>query len=122
MNESGFIRAVHAKLPQSIYRWKISDRFSAGVADAYYSSNKADLWIEYKFYKEGLPKNVTPNLSKLQIKWLNERCDEGRDVYVVVASPTQCLLYSNKDWNHSKPSTAAVTRTEFVNWIIEKLC
>lgn len=122
MNESGFIRALHAKLPKEIYRWKISDRFSSGVADAYYSSPKADLWIEYKYYKDGLPKNVTPNLSALQIKWLNARHDEGRKVYVIVGSPTDCLIYENKEWNSSKPKTQAVPRKDILKWITQQLC
>jgi hypothetical protein len=122
MNESGFIRAVHSKLPKSIYRWKVSDRFSAGVADAYYSSKKADLWIEYKYYKDGLPKTVTPNLSKLQIKWLNERHDEGRNVFVIVGSPTTCLIYKDKEWNSSKANAQAISRQELINWISNQLC
>lgn len=122
MNESGFIRAVHAKLPKEIYRWKVSDRFSAGVADAYYSSAKADLWIEYKYYPKGLPKNVKPNLSQLQLKWLSERYQEGRSVYVVVGSPNDCLLYLDKSWESSKPRTEAIPRETLIKWITSQLC
>ena len=122
MNESGFIRALHTKLPPEIYRWKVSDRFSAGVADAYYSSSKADLWIEYKFYKEGLPKTVKPAISKLQQRWLNARYEEGRNVYVVVGSPTLCLIYKDKEWNKSKLSTNGITRNDLINWMTTVLC
>lgn len=122
MNESGFIRAVHDKLPREIYCWKVSDRFSAGVADAYYSSKSGDLWIEYKFYKEELPKNVRPNLSELQKRWLNERYDEGRKVFVVVGSPKDCLVYQDKEWMNSKPKTEAISRKELIQWMTSKLC
>ncbi len=122
MNESGFIRALHQKLPPEIYRWKVSDRFSAGVADAYYSSSKADLWIEYKFYKDGLPRTVKPAISKLQQRWLNARYDEGRNVFVVVGSPTLCLIYKDKEWNKSKLSTTGITRNDLLIWMTTELC
>lgn len=122
MNESGFIRALHKRLPSKIYCWKISDRFSAGVADAYYSSDKTDLWVEYKFYPKGLPAKTKPKLSKLQIKWLEERHNEGRNVYVIVGSPDKCLLFSNKEWTTHKPLTAAVSRDEIINWFTGQLC
>lgn len=122
MNESGFIAAVNKKLPPSIYRWKTSDRYTAGVADVYYSSPKKDIWIEYKFYPEKLPKNVKPNLTELQKQWLNDRYDEGREVYVAVGSPKDCLLFTDKEWMNTKPASAAVSRTDFIQWIVDTLC
>lgn len=120
MNESDFIRALHNKLPARIYRWKISDRFSAGAADAYYSSNKGDMWVEYKFYKS-LPNRVRPKLSPLQIRWLNARYDEGRSVFVVVGSLTDCLIYRDKEWNNSKPKAQRITRAELIQWMVSRL-
>lgn len=116
MNESGFTTAVNGKLPSEIYVWKVSDRFSAGVPDVWYSFKKS-MFIEYKYYAKGLPKNVTPNLSALQKLWLNRRYDEGRAVFVVVGSPTTCLVYSDKEWMAAKPRTCGISRAELVEWI-----
>jgi len=119
MNESGFTRAVNDKLPESIYSLKLSERFSAGVPDCYYSGAK-DLWIEYKFYSKALPKQVKPKLSALQRKWLNDRYQQGRNVHVVVGSPTDCIIFSDKSWNHAKPKSDSVSRAELISWIIEQ--
>jgi hypothetical protein len=121
MIESGFTQSIHKKLPKHIYVWKISDRLTGGVPDAYYSSAKRDCWIEYK-YVQKLPKNVKPALSPLQTAWLNARHDEGRNVYVVVGSPEGCILYRDKEWNSSKPSTEAVSKPEMIRRIISLCC
>ncbi len=122
MNESGFIQYIHRKLPKQIYKWKVSDRFSSGVADAYYSTTKGDLWIEYKYYPKGLPKKVKPKLSMLQIKWLAARYAEGRSVYVIVGSPTKCLVYTDLEWNsHKDTATHGLNRAELIEWIEGKL-
>jgi hypothetical protein len=122
MNESGFIQAVHKKLPSSIYKWKISDRFNSGVADAYYSTAKGDIWVEYKYYPKGLPKKVKPKLSMLQIKWLAARYAEGRSVYVVVGSPTKCLIYTDLEWTKPKlTAVAGIDRADLIAWIEGKL-
>jgi len=120
MNESGFIRAVNKKLPNDIYVWKVSDRFSAGVPDTYYSSPKGDLWVEWKFLKS-LTRTVKPHLSKLQQQWLNNRYDEGRKVFVVVGSPTDCLIYQDKEWMQSKPKTQSISRNELIEWLTTQL-
>jgi hypothetical protein len=122
MNESAFIQSIHHKLPKTIYRWKISDRFSSGVADAYYSTPKTDLWVEYKYYPQNLPKNVTPNLSRLQIKWLHDRHTEGRNVYVIVGSPSGCLIYENLEWTKPKSRQLQIPREELIEWLKGKLC
>jgi|LWDU01.1.fsa_nt_gi hypothetical protein len=123
MNESGFIQSVHLKLDKSIYRWKISDRYSSGVADAYYSSPLGDLWIEYKFYPKGLPNRIKPKLSKLQLRWLYNRYKEGRDVYVIVGSPDACIIYEHLSWTSYKHTeTDSISRPELVKWIQGKLC
>jgi hypothetical protein len=123
VNESGFIRALHTKLPKEIYRWKISDRFSSGVADTYYSTPKIDLWIEYKFYPKGLPKRVKPKLSRLQLKWLRERYNEGRNVFVVVGSPSDCLIFKDQSWEtHKVSKDEAISRKELITWMEKTLC
>lgn len=121
MIESGFTTAVNKKLPKHIYIWKVSDKFTGGVPDCYYSSNVRDIWIEFKYLKK-LPKKVLPALRPLQKKWLNERHDQGRNVFVVVGSPEGCLIYKDKEWLEHKSSSLAVTRAELIQWIEETLC
>jgi hypothetical protein len=82
MNEAQFTQKIHRKLSSEVYKWKISDRFTAGIPDAYYSGNKDDLWVEYKFEKEG-PHRRFMNLSALQKNWLKSRHSEGRNVAAI---------------------------------------
>lgn len=95
MNEHSFIRSVHNKLPNVVYRWKINDNFAGGVADAYYSGPAGDCWVEYKFIKN-LPVRSTSTvkfgLSANQIKWLKDRHEEGRHVYLVIGSNEGCVI------------------------------
>lgn len=111
MNEHSFIRSIHRQLPDFIYKWKINDNFQGGVADAYYSANGGDMWVEYKYLK-ALPKrsdtSVKLGLTGQQILWLNERRAEGRNVVVVVGSPQGHRILTNKKW------TAAESTSEFI--------
>jgi hypothetical protein len=77
------------------------------------------MWIEYKFLQK-LPKRVKPNLSKLQIEWLAERHSEGRNVFVVVGSPTLCLLYEQRNWEKAEVFKT-LTRAELIAWIDTRL-
>lgn len=101
MNEHGFVRAVHRQVPDSIYKWKINDNYQGGVADAYYSGNKGDMWVEYKFLKALPVRETTPikiGLTAQQRVWLNARHDEGRTVAVVVGSPDGHVILEGKSW------------------------
>ena len=85
MNEAKFTQKVNKSLTNKVYTWKISDRFTSGIPDSYYSGNSGDLWVEYKFLKR-VPKSLflLKNLSELQKKWLLSRHKEGRPVAVIV--------------------------------------
>jgi hypothetical protein len=87
MNEHSFINAIHRKLPQNIYKWKINDNFHGGVADAYYSGAGGDLWIEYKYISKP-PKKLTTKiktcLTDQQLYWLKSRQNEGRNVALII--------------------------------------
>lgn len=84
--ENSFIASVHRLLPVGLYRIKNHNVYNGGQADVWYSGNKADLWIEYKFVM--LPKRDDTvfdlGLSSLQQEWLRSRAQEGRNVAVVV--------------------------------------
>jgi hypothetical protein len=98
MTETSYIRRLHKKLPKEIYRWKIKDDYAGGVPDAWYSSRKGNLFVEYK-YVPSLPKRDTTlikaALSELQFLWLTERQEEGVNVGVVVGSPDGGVFFEN---------------------------
>jgi hypothetical protein len=118
MNEHSYIRSIHRKLPDDIYKWKINDNYQAGVADAYYSGIGGDLWVEYKYVK-ALPARgdttVKTTLSAQQKIWLRARHEEGRNVAVVVGSPDGHLLQTAPgEWE------VEVTCDNFIRTAIEK--
>lgn len=120
MTESTFTRKVNNCLPGDVYKWKISDRFTAGIPDSYYSGDKADLWVEYKWVKK-LPKLVKPKLSQLQRLWLNARLSEGRNVAVIVGSPQGCVLLLEGAWNDSKDPETVLTAKQIAQWITNEV-
>lgn len=89
MLESDFTRAVHKKLPNSVWAWKICDAYMGGIPDAYYRHRKTGgaLWVEYKYLKT-LPKKgstlIVPNLSPLQLNLLKETIESGQQACVIV--------------------------------------
>lgn len=89
--ETQFTASVHAHLPPcSVLHWeKMANPYRAGGADCWYSgrgANSRDLWIEWKFIR-AVPKRtpldlIAGYLSALQVEWLRDRHDEGRNVWV----------------------------------------
>lgn len=125
MNEHSFVRSIHRKLPGEIYTWKINDNYAGGVADAYYSSDGGDLWIEYKYLKTLPAKGSTEieiGLSGNQKIWLGGRFKEGRVVAVVVGSPEGNLILQHPDdWLRKIPKhefiSKAIETPEIVSYI-----
>ena len=117
MNESGFTSSINKKLPSQIFSWKINCRFANGTPDAWYSADKSDLWVEYKFLKVLPIKGVKPKLSALQLKWLRDRYNEGRNVAVIVGSPEGCLIYENLEWETHKSTKNLIPKTEVIKFI-----
>lgn len=128
MNEHGFIRSIHRKLPSDLEVWKINDNYKGGVADAYYSGDEGDLWVEYKFVK--LPKRgnskVDFGLSALQIDWLTKQASRGRQVAVVIGSDEGCWIIQDPQifsLNHSTKETFirnALDKNAVVPFIISR--
>lgn len=86
--ETTFTHSIHRHLPKEVYREKMANPYRGGTPDVWYSGNKRDLWVEYKF----IPKLAVrvPNkieLSELQRLWLEARQVEGRNVAVIVGCP-----------------------------------
>jgi len=99
VREKEFINKVHKHLPTSIYRWKINDPYHGGVPDTYYSGNKGNCFIEYK-YQEELPKRDTSklkiNLSAQQRIWLTTQHEHNVNVLVVLG--TRVGVYTTRDF------------------------
>ena len=101
MNEHGFIKAVHPRLPTALLRWKINDSYAGGVPDAFYAGAARCLFVEYKYIK--LPvRNKTIckfGLSEQQKLWLNKMDNLGHPVAVVVGSSEFALILTKRKWN-----------------------
>jgi len=124
MNESGYTRKIGKLLRHTVYTWKISDRFTAGVPDAYYSGPMADLWIEYKHLPKP-PKSTKqpPALSELQKKWLRDRMEQGRNVAVIVGLGTRTgVILTGGDMFAPIDLSKAISCQEIADWISEFTC
>ena len=98
--ENTFIQSVHRYLPVDLYRMKNHNQFNAGIPDVWYSGPAGDLWIEYKF--NVLPKRdgtlILPNLSHLQVDWLEQRHEEGRKLGVIVGCKDGGVWFPDLAW------------------------
>ena len=112
--ENVFINSVHKHLPASLYRIKNNNVFNAGQADCWYSGNRADLWIEYKFItlpKRGdtlidLVSGKSPSISHLQQDWLRKRFHEGRSVGVLVGCKEGGVWFPGVGWDGTYAAAA----------------
>lgn len=99
--ENRFIQSVNRKLPlkTEIHYEKMNNPYRRGTADSWYSGNKADMWIEWKYLPK-LPKTIDPQklLHPLQTAWLNGRYKEGRNVCVVIGCPDGGVVLRDKEW------------------------
>jgi hypothetical protein len=124
MNEAGFTRYIFKKLPPEIYKLKLLLPLQTGVPDAYFSGNKGDCWIEFKYITapKKFTTNIVPNLSELQLQWLLRRKKEGRTVAVVLGSDIGCHIYSNVDWISpiNRNILKLQQRKDVIDWIIAK--
>ena len=120
MTESQFTQSIMRKLDKRIYKWKIMNMMQNGVPDCYFSGPAGDLWVEFKYIK--VPKRDTtefkPKLSALQLKWLNERYDEGRNVAVILGSDIGSAIFIDRWWNGFITWKYLVsTKQDIVKWI-----
>ncbi len=100
--ENVFRDGVHRYLVKGkTHHEKMNNPYSSGTPDDWYSGNKADLWVEYKF----LPRTpqtaiVKPFelLSKLQLDWIEGRYSEGRTVAVVIGCPDGGIILRDQEW------------------------
>ena len=123
--ENSFIRGVHKYLPKT-YAEKMNNPWRSGTADVWYSGDRGDLWVEYK-YIERIPRSaeILPDLTPRQKRWLNNRFDEGRNVAVVLGTPSGGVIYRNKEWmrplDNETLSGLIVPRDEIARWIFSQV-
>lgn len=99
--ENTFRGSVHKYLPKALYHVKMNNGYVAGIPDDWYSGNRGDLWVEYKFLpKTPLRADVSPTklLTTLQVLWLNARYEEGRSVAVVIGCPDGGVIMRDQEW------------------------
>lgn len=100
--ETRFYTSVHRQLPKELHFEKMHNEYRGGTPDVWYSGKYSDLWIEYKWLSTVPVKAdiyVTKMLSALQLRWLNSRYAEGRNVAVVLGTPEGCWIYEDRNWN-----------------------
>jgi hypothetical protein len=114
--------------------WKISDTFTAGIPDAYYSGNEGcSLWVEYKIVKlkndlktldvsAGTKGNG--RLSAKQQEWLNDEYARGHNVAVILIHyrPRNTIYYvlQNGSWNKRQDANY-ITRFDkptLIRWLL----
>jgi len=123
MNESGFTSKINKMVGQRVYTWKVSDRFTAGIPDCYYSGPVRDLWVEYKLIQPVKSTKQPAALSALQIKWLTDRMLEGRNVAVIVGVGTKHgLILTGKSMFEPLELSATVTCAEISDYIRSFCC
>jgi hypothetical protein len=122
--ETTFIGSVHKHLPVELYHMKNNNAYTGGIPDVWYSGNKADLWVEYKFIE--IPKRETtlikPDFSTLQLEWLYNRKREGRNVAAIVGCKEGGVIIRTVNWGEpfvpSQFVKELMTRGELARWIL----
>jgi len=138
--ENLFIGRVNDKLPiavrqrsakareasdgRLIHYEKMNNPYSSGTADGWYSGAGGDLWVEFKYLPSvPLRSIVSPTklLTDLQLKWLNGRYEEGRNVAVVIGCPAGGVVLVNRAWESDLPAdffkTLMMSVIDLANWI-----
>lgn len=123
--ETSFIRGVHRHLPRT-HCEKMNNPWRSGTADVWYSGDRGDLWVEYK-YIERIPRSeaILPDLTPRQKRWLKARYGEGRNVAVVLGVPRGGVIYRNMDWLRPLDTEAltqlVVPKDEIARWIYSQV-
>ena len=125
--ESTFIRSIQKYLPFDLHYEKMNNPYSSGTPDVWYSGNKSDLWVEYKFLPT-VPQTaiIDPRklLSVLQYNWLDRRYEEGRNVAIIIGcEKIGGVILRNQEWQRSLHAAQfrerLVPRKAIAQWITE---
>lgn len=121
--ENRYIAAVHKQLPEGVYAEKMHNPYRGGTFDVWYSARPRDMWVEYKWV-ERLPVRVAlvPDLSALQRDWGLGRFNEGRNVKVVVGSPTGGVVFMNPtEWTNGLLKFQVLSKSDIARWIVRQI-
>jgi hypothetical protein len=127
MNEHGFIKAIHRKLPSEVFKWKIHDTYTGGVPDVMYGGPSGILFAEYKYIPKLPVRDTTllkTTLAPLQIQWLNKMRDCGQSACVIVGIEDRAIILV-KDFtaNITKRyyNEHNISHTQLRDWIMDKV-
>lgn len=99
----------------------MANPYRGGTADMWYSARKQDLWSEYKFVPKIPRTGVAADLTQLQLKWLNNRHAEGRNVAVIIGCPRGGVLLRDGAWEQRLAKAdfenKLLSREELARWI-----
>ena len=123
--ENTFIKSVHKHI--HCYAEKMCNPFTSGTPDVWYSGDKGDLWVEYKFIPK-IPSlkrtKVVPTLSPRQLLWLRQQHANGRNVAVIVGCKEGAVIFKDLEWEGGISSvdfrTRLITRAQTAQWLDEK--
>lgn len=118
--ESRLRLAIERPIRTTVHCEKMNNPYRGGTADSWYSGDKADIWVEWKWEPQLPKKIIVPNLSELQKRWLSGRHAEGRRVFVVVGSPDGCVIFgSPREWESGLPRDGAqvLSKMQVTDWI-----
>ncbi len=100
--ERTFTLGVNKHLVPGLHHEGMANPYRGGTPDHWYSGTR-DLWIEYKFVK--LPKRpdtvIDFGLSALQVRWITQRADEGRNVWVIVGCKEGGVAFRGTSWGRA---------------------
>jgi hypothetical protein len=112
--ESQFIKSIHNHLDHGMYSMKNHNAYVAGVPDVWYSGNKSDLWTEYKYKTVAtLTARAVPDLTPQQLRWITQRQQEGRNVWVILGiKPGGVIFRSITDITLGIPAKVFMSRIQ----------
>jgi hypothetical protein len=127
--ETRYYSAVHKLLPSRLHREKMHNPYRGGTADVWYSGNADDLWVEYKWLAKlpvRAPICLERLLSPLQQQWLSGRYEEGRNVVVILATPTGAWVFEGAAWklplDPAAIRTGGLTKRKVAEYITKRTC
>ena len=128
--ENTFRTGVHKYLKGSgLHHEKMSNPYSSGTADDWYSGPGGDLWVEFKYIprrpQRGSVK-IAGLFSTLQLNWLRARHCEGRNVATIIGCPSGGLILRDLDWEIESVTVDYFTsqlrsRRDLAAWIEEQV-
>ena len=118
--ETTLIAGVNKFLPAGVHCEKTNNPYRKGMADVWYSAFPCDLWVEYKWLPRIPKKPFLADLSVLQLNWLRDRYNEGRNVAVIVGCPNGVIILRNLSWEQPTTFDDLKTRREAAEWIAKE--